>query len=165
MSIDISAFLILLCPVISKTETEIYNNFSNKYRGSFVFLGNYFLRMIDQAIILGGSVQGEISKERIKGISYASFHLYNQDEDTKKEIVLLRDTIKKLCSNLNRKEHKILVDNLCDVIVALSEPEIFQEDEKYKIELSTIWRDIVEKDNVLKNNSKFSKYLNSKSHQ
>ena len=153
MSIDFPAFCIYFCPVdesnyISQEEKSFYKSIIESHRGKFISLGNYFLKLIDKAVIYGNH----------SGVNYSAYHLFNQPE-TKKAFIELRNTLKILCEETPKNKYPILLDNLTNIVIVLSEPETFKEDKKYQTELNTVWREIVENDDVLKNNANFRQYL------
>lgn len=134
--------------MIKNEELKKYDIHTAENRNKFLILGNYFLRAADKAIVSGDTC----------GIDYIAFHLFN-DETTKHTFLDFIKFLSDFCGSLKRKDYPDLVDNLCNFIIILLEPEAKKNNQEYNAELNLVWREITENDDVLKNNSHFSKYL------
>lgn len=134
--------------MLDSQELDFYNPKILDHRINFLDLGTNFLKLIDDAIIDGKTL----------GIDYISYHLFN-NVCTQRIFINFVQYVSEFCTTLKEKDHPNLLDNLCNVIIILSEPEINKNNDEYKNRLNLVWREIVENNHELKNNSHFKKYL------
>lgn len=145
--------------MITKVENKLYNKLTKEYQNRFMIVGSYFLNLIDENIINNNSDQ--IYQPYLKGLGYSAFHLYN-DPETKKEFISVRNMLQDIHGKIDSKIHPNLSENICNVIIVLSDPEALENNAEYNNTQRRIWKEIVSESEELRHNKKFKKYLKKK---